>query len=759
MTIGATVFRWRWLIVAAWVAAAGLLLWLVPPVDPARSEAQLFLPEGAPYRRAVAAMRQAFPQQTRLSEATVLFERRGGPLSADDLKTVERVAERIRAEVKVERAGQARRGALRVLSPAAFAIPANPLTGEPVARNPMRSAVTDRGEAAIVIVGVPANFVTVRSKRVVAGIRSILDETALPDGLRVAVTGSSGYGHDYAEAANRSHSRAMYVTLSAVILILLVVYRAPGAAMIPLAAISLAAVVVLKLLSIGELYGMHAGTAERIFVFVLMYGAGIDYSLLLISRYRECTGRLLGARRAASHALNASFAAILASAATDAIGLLMLVFADFGIFRTTGPAVAMALGVAMLASLTLVPAMMGIFGPRQFWPAVPGRRKRRGLIWPRIARAVTARPAPVLIVTFVVLGVPAVRGSSLTWVYHTLAGVDPNYDQKVGNAARGVEMARRHWPVGEIAPTTVLVRSDRPMPAGQWQEVSGRLTGALAATDGVGSVRSLTRPLGAAAEGRSDSLLRPLWDAQIRRHYLSADGRAARFVVSLDHPPLSLEAMAAVERVQAAVARQTRAAGWNMEAYYVGATTEMMDVRAITKADFHRVAPLVLSVILVIVLILLRDVVLSLFMVAATVLSYLATLGIAYWVLTGPAGMQGLDWKVEIFLFVVMVAVGVDYSIFLAARLSQEAKTLPPRQAVEQAVVHTGPVISSCGIIMAATLGSLMAGELTLLRQLGFALALGMLIDTFVVRPVLLPAFATLTRRKGRSVALAASED
>ena len=128
----------------------------------------------------------------------------------------------------------------------------------------------------------------------------------------------------------------------------------------------------------------------------------------------------------------------------------------------------------------------------------------------------------------------------------------------------------------------------------------------------------------------------------------------------------------------------------------------------------------------------------------------MATLGISYWVFGG----EGLDWKVEVFLFVVMVAVGVDYNIFLASRLAQEARRLPVKLATCRAVIHTGPVISSCGLIMASTLGSLMAGDLQLLRQLGFALALGMLIDTFLVRPLMLPAFVVVAKRTGRAIQL-----
>ena len=153
-----------------------------------------------------------------------------------------------------------------------------------------------------------------------------------------------------------------------------------------------------------------------------------------------------------------------------------------------------------------------------------------------------------------------------------------------------------------------------------------------------------------------------------------------------------------------------------------------------------------MAVIFVIVLVLLRDALLSAFMIAATVLSYVATLGLTYWTFAA-LGHDGLGWEVQVFLFIVMVAVGQDYNIFFTVRLAQESERLAPVQATEQALIHTGRVISSCGLIMAATLGSMMAGDVRMLQQLGFALALGMLIDTFVIRPLLLPSFIVLTQR------------
>ena len=741
--------------VAAWVALGlALGLW-APAADPRANQPASFLPEDVPYSRAVAAMRESFPSNSGLSEAVIVFERADGELTPADLAAIEVAAGRVAMPSPVADAGDL--AGVRVRSPGSFLV--NP--------NPLVSSASNTGQAGLVVVNIPANFITLESDRVVNHIRHVLGPAELPAGLKVSVTGSSGFGHDYADAAETSHARTLRVTVAAVVIILLLVYRSPVAAAIPLAAISLAAFVAMKVLACAQHVGMHVGTAERIFVIVLIYGAGTDYSLFLMSRFRELLNQGLASAEAAGAALSATFPAILASAGTNIAGLLMLRFAGYGPFRTTGPAVAVALAVALLAAVTLVPSLVAIAGRRLSWPAWLGRAGPgggtlgigEGRLWPAVARAVTARPATVFLAVLALLAVPAAQGVTLHWVYDTLAAIEPKVVSGVGNAAAGVQAVRRHWPVGEISPVQVLVRTDRPRDEQQWRQTAAALTDRLSAEPGVKVVRSLTRPLGRDEADLGQAVLGKLAAGKIRDEYLSFDMRATRLAVVLDSPAYSLAAMETTGKLRRVAEAQTERIARSEKAptslCVAGATAEMMAIRAVTHDDFRRVSVLTLTVIFLIVLLLLRDAVLSAFMVASTVLSYFAALGLSYLFFAGLLGQEGLDWKVEVFLFVVMVAVGVDYNIFLASRLAQEARTLATKPAIQAAVAHTGPVISACGLIMAATLGSLMAGDLQLLRQLGFALALGMLIDTFVVRPLLLPAFVGLSGRTGRPAGLA----
>ncbi len=737
--IGRFIEKYRWVIIAGWVVVAAAMAAFSGRENSLAAEEDTFLPAGTPSTSAYEALKHAFPTNSGLSKAVIVFERRDGELTGEDRSAIERIASRIAAKkpLKKEVSREDLEG-ITVRSPQSVG------KNLPFTHNPLFS---NDGKAAIVEVNIPASFITLPSARVVRHIRAIIAEHKMPAGLDVAVTGSSAFGNDYAEAAERSNRQSMLVTIIAVVVILLLVYRSPIAAAVPLGAITVAAIIVIHLFIFAASWGMHVGTAEKIFVFVLLYGAGVDYSLLYISRYREMYDD--GVAHPAGEALNASAAAIGASSGTDAAGLLMLCFAKFGIFRTTGPAVAVALVVALAASMTLVPALVAAIGQRMFWPAKHMGQIGRRRLWPAFAKIITARPALLLIIAIAALAAPAVQGTRLTWVYDTLAAIKSDeYD-----SARGAEMARRHWSVGEIAPATLLIQGDRnkaPTSA-QWTAAATRISRAVKALPGVEDVRSLNAPLGQNASSLTSVSIGLLGRSGVEAEYLSPNHKAMRLIVVLKDKPLTLEAMHAVSQIrQAAEKELAHCDGIGTEIHISGATAEMMDVREVTQKDFHLIAVLALGVIFIIIFALLRDVILSAFMILSTLLSYFAALGISYWVFTALLGGAGLDWKVEVFLFVVMVAVGVDYNIFLAARLAQEARIHPPREAMQRAIIHTGPVISSCGIIMAATLGSLMAGDLTLLQQLGFAFAVGMLIDTFIGRPLIVPAFAMLTKRVGR---------
>jgi RND superfamily putative drug exporter len=403
--------------------------------------------------------------------------------------------------------------------------------------------------------------------------------------------------------------------------------------------------------------------------------------------------------------------------------------------------------VASLASMTLVPAMLAMIGPAAFWP---NRRRKSAAdlvqpkpsrFWSALASLVIRRPTPVMVISLLVLILPALRGASMNWNYDSLFSLKPTYQARMGT-----HIVQRHWPIGETAPVTLLAVSQDWRTADAWKSACGGILQVVRTVRDVGDIRALTSPLGLRLGAAQNLTMQLLLGDQIKAEFLSADQKAMRPSVVLGEPPLTRTAMEDVANIQAAANRAMASSPIHATVYVAGATAEMTDIKSVTQADFRRVAERSLVVILVMLTIVLRDGLMAVFIVAATVLSYLTTLGLTYWVFRFFGG-NGLEWKVQMLLFVVLVAVGQDYSLFFAVRFAQEARLLPCAQATERALIFTGPVISSCGLIMAATLGSIMAGDITLLVQLGFAFALGMLIDTFIVRPLLLPAFMVLTKR------------
>ena len=768
MRLGPTVVRSRWIVVLLWVLLAWVMIQFIPKGDPADSECASFLPAECAYSIAMDKLAESFPRDCALATAVLVAERPGKALTAADSQWLEALAAAIREEPKrnpelpddiaicVSSPGQLDASIDAANKTRAFAAM---LAGKRsrALRNPTRSRITTHGQAAIIRVAIPTDFITLRSARITGSVRRLASTTPRPEGLRVAVTGTGGFGYDYADFVKRSQSRTSLATIISVILILLVVYRGILAALIPLVSISLAVVVMGKGINLGQNCGCSIGTAEKLFVFVLMYGAGIDYSILLISRFREYLQRQHQPRDAAAKATDATTGAIFASAGTDAMGIFMLVFSQFLIFRTTGPVVAISLILAMIAALSLVPALIAIAGKWMFWPRkIKPVHEMPSRFWNGIAHIVLRHPKTILISVLLLASVAMVNSRNITWVYNAITGIPVEYrtegdestSQEVGNAPAGVEIVTRHWGEGEVAPVKLLLEWPTPLTGEQSLQAAKSVSAALAALDDVQNVRSYYEPF-----GLRQALAETPGSATIRRGaaktYLADKGKQMRFEVILEGDSMSNDSIGRLAILRSTITQAAAGVGVDgMKIHLGGATAQMEATREITTEDFRMMVICVLGVIVVIVFVLLRDLRMTLLMAGLIVVSYLTTLGLVEWIYPLLFGNGGLDWKVQMFLFVVMAAVGVDYNIFLAARIEQEAQRHEWKEAVRRAMVATGPVISSAGLIMAVTLGSLTVGHIVLLRQMGLALSLGILVDTFVIRPLVLPSAALLLRKK-----------
>ncbi|NLX13795.1 MAG: MMPL family transporter [Phycisphaerales bacterium] len=408
MKIGTTIYRFRWRIVALWLVVMAALLLLVPPADPTASLTRDLLPADSPYYQALDEYAERFGDKSGRSEIVVVFERPDASLTPRDLLDAEEIGRRMIEPGAGEDPSLWRDTTLRT-----------PKSLEAMgARNPLISA---NRKAAMVCLLLPYTETSHDAVRMVDRVHAVIDAYPLAPGLRTAITGSAGFCRDYLLAHERSHDKTLAVTVVAIIVVLLLVYRAPLAAAIPLAAIGIMTAITTKLTVLGEGLGLSSGTAERLFMLLLLFGAGVDYSLLFISRYKEYLGTGRASMKAIILALNTSLGAITASAATTIAGLGTLCLARFGVFRDMAPAIVLALLVAAMASISLVPAIVAILGPRVFWPRRIGRAPAvrgtwdRDQLWQSLADYMTRRPARVLLLTMAVRVRDSLGGLQVGW--------------------------------------------------------------------------------------------------------------------------------------------------------------------------------------------------------------------------------------------------------------------------------------------------------------------------------------------------------
>jgi RND superfamily putative drug exporter len=702
------------------MALIGLLNVFAPsPQAVAAAEPPSLLPDDQPYNRALDAARRAFPRTSARTRTVLIFERPGG-LRAQDHEFVARVTARLYAEAN---------GRWRILAPSTHPY--------------LQSRLISRDQQAImIVVNTDANYLVQSSVRQVERMEDLARE-GIPVGLRLEVTGEGGLGRDLNGASTRAYHRTTWVTVVAVLTILICVYRAPLAAFVPLVSIGMSVYVALALLNRLAVAGWGVSNLERTFVVILMFGSGTDFAMFWLARYRE-EARWGIEPGAAAAATAGTGGAIAASAATTVIGLSMLLLADLSPTHNAGRALGLAITISMAAALTLVPAVARLLGDPLFWPrrtrvageSIPSR------LWDRLARGIVQYPFHILILTGVVLALPAWHGTRTPYRYDAMGVVDDD-----SSAARGQRLAEKHFSAEELFSWTFVLTGCPDCSPNVLESYAAGLAEACRTIEGVVDVWSVDKPFGSGLSGG----LVPR--ALVRPYYINDDLCSVRVEVMQPFPPLSDSAMALCSRVTRQVEGWAREnAGADARLHAVGLTPYILNIKALSDADQRRIMISVAATIAVVVLIWVRRVGLTLTMVIATLVLYLTTLAVTDWTFRVWLDGHALDWKVKLFLFVIMMAVGQDYNIFLVSRILEERRGRPAPEATLRGIVTTGPVISSCGLIMAATLGSIAATGLTFYQQLGFAFAMGILLDTFLIRPIVVPACYLVgegLRRKG----------
>lgn len=545
--------------------------------------------------------------------------------------------------------------------------------------------------------------------------------TSGTDQLSVRLTGPVGIQIDATGLFKNADVSLLLGTVVLVLVLLLLIYRSPILALIPLVAVSFAYGVINPLLGWMASEGWTVFDSQALSIMtVLLFGAGTDYCLFLISRFRQLLKTEANAGKALLSALTGSSGAIAMSGLTVVLSLLALLFADYGVYHRFAAPFSIAILVMGLASLTLVPALLAIIGRGSFYPFVPRteamraeRARRKGKTAPsdasereprnRVGRSVVARPGLIIVICVVFLGGFAAYASQIKVTYDIMSSFPKDMASREGFALIG-----DNFSPGELAPVKVIIDTQ-----GKDVPVGDKLA-ALPYVDRVSEPQT---------GGTNPQIV--LYEAQLAMN------------------PYSIEAMNLIPDLRQAAEQALSDAGVASPAdstWIGGPTAEQHDAKATGDRDTRLIIPIVIGLITLLLLVYLRSIVATVYLVLTVILSYFSALGLGWAVLHYGFGADAIQGSIPLYAFVFLVALGEDYNIFMISSIWQKRGKMPLSQAIREGVGETGAVITSAGLILAGTFAVLATLPIQALVQFGLITAIGVLLDTFVVRPFLVPA-------------------
>ncbi len=733
--IGRFAVRFRWAVVAVWVAGTIAAIYFLPSLaSVTQSGNSAFLPASAPSEQA-ARLAAAFGQAGLTNGIAIpaVAARPGAVLSAADQTAAARLRSALAAVP----------GVIQV---------------QDLGRSPDGRAEQVEILAADVADATP----------LVTNIRKAIARVPVPAGLQVHLAGSTAAQVDSAAKAGSTGSQVQLFSVIFIISLLLLIFRAPLAPLVTLVPALLVVIISGQLIAEAGHAGLKVSVLAQLMLIVLVLGAGTDYGLFLVFRVREELRGGLPPNEAVIRATARVGESISFSGATVIAALLSLLLASFAIYSDLGIPLAIGIGLMLVAGLSLLPALLAIFGRAVFWPSATRGGERRPGTWARICARVVHRPAVTLLIGLLVFGGLAFAASG----YRASGFAGPQAAPAGTDSAAGTALLAAHFPTSTANPTYLIYVLGRPAWADAeplmvaWQQLRTapeftHMTGPLNPNGIALSTADLLRlhaELGAAQDlaptPRPGSPVPPAAYQAYRAtaSYVSRDGRTVQFVTSLSAgDPSSTEAIDAIPGIRARANLAARVIG----AVRYGVTGEapiFYDISNISGSDLIRVIPVAIIVIGVLLALVMRSLVAPLYLVASVAFSYLAALGLAVILFIDLGNAGGLVFVLPFLMFLFLLALGEDYNILVMTRIREEAGTLPLRMAVIRALGTTGTTVTSAGLVLAGTFavfavvgGSGSGGSEV--RDVGFGLALGILMDTFLVRTLLVPSTVLLLGR------------
>jgi RND superfamily putative drug exporter len=723
-----TAVRHRWLVVGFWASATIASVVLLPSLaSVVRNDTASFLPANAPSVLA-AKLAAPFLNPNGATGVLVATDTVGG-LTPQDLSAIGAVEARARRSP-------------RVVSISAGAVSVDDQAYSAQVRFP---ASTEGGGSV--------------GRAAVNAVRGAFGAQRDPR-LSLHLTGSLPILIDQQAAAARTEAIAVVGTVVLILVLLVLAFRALLAPLVALAPAGLALALAGPVIAESTHIGIEISSLLQLLLTALVLGAGTDYGLFLLFRYRENLALGMPTDHAILAAGSRVGRSITYSALTVICALLSLLLATFGLYRGVGPGLAIGIAIVLVVEVTLLPALLSIVGTRLFWPSRIHADTGATGLWGRIASRVVRHPVRALIGGVLILG-----GLSAFLIGYAPSGFNPGAAIAGSDSSVGQTVLADHFGDIAVGATDIVLRfstsvwtspslldqaEDRLSLSGRFATVVGPLDAGIrslrpAAVSRLYAALGPPQHLPLEETKTSDGLPGPVYAAyRLMAQYVTEDGQTVLYQTSLRAgSPGSTAAMQAIPRVRNAVseiAQSVRATEWGAAGQAAGAA----DVSAISGRDVVRILPIVALVLALLLGLLLRSLVAPLYLVASVVLSYTASLGLAVFIFVTVGGQLGINFTLPFFLFVFIMALGEDYNILVMSRIKEEASALPLRSSVPHALATTGTTVTTAGLILSGTFGVLAVTTTGQVRQIGTGLALGILLDTFLVRTLLVPSTVVL---------------
>ena len=531
--------------------------------------------------------------------------------------------------------------------------------------------------------------------------------------------------------------RITLVTILVVIVIMFFIYRAPGLVFIPLF-ILVSALMVARFVAalVVDLTGLPLNDQVTSIMSVLLFGVGTNYVLFIVARYREEITNSSDRFRAMESAMRKVGPSIIGSSMTTVVAMFLLIFSTLGSFKTMGPMLAIAVSIMLIVALTVLPAAIVLMSRLAFWPSRTIASQQNLVtkpIWEKIGRFVVNRPKTVFLVTTAILLIAITPSFRMVPSFNFIDGFPDDVESKSGYA-----LLKKGFAPGDLSPTSVFIHTPDHDVIDHSAFIEG-LANAIEDNPGVNYVKGMTRPYG--------SYIGQQIDEASLKMFNSPDGTTSRLDVSLMGDPYSEKALTVIEDIRSMIQSTINSQSiTGVEVLVGGDTAVQLDTKTVIDEDTRLLAPLILFAILCVLILIQRSFVAPLYLLFSVIISYAATFGISIFIFQDILNHTGVAYSNGIWIFVFLVALGADYNIFVIARIKEETERLGFNEGIAVAVGKTGGVVTSAGIILASTFAVLTTLPLRDVFQLGMAVMLGVLIDTFVVRTLLVPSMAAILK-------------